>query len=219
MPDYLEDVAEIGGEVDALKHHNPDATFTSRGCIRKCGFCAVPKIEGDFRELDRWEMKPIICDNNFLASSKRHFDRVIDSMKHLSAIDFQGIDARLLTDHHANRFAELDCLLHLGWDDIRLEKAVVEAIAKLRRAGLPQPRIRVYVLMGYDDTPEQARYRLESLKAMGIWPNPQRYNPLDAMKRDSYVAATWTERELKRYMRYWARQRWFEHIPFDEYRG
>jgi hypothetical protein len=32
-PGYLADVAKIGGQVNALPHHNPDATFTSRGCI------------------------------------------------------------------------------------------------------------------------------------------------------------------------------------------
>lgn len=46
MPDYLADVAETGGDdVSALARHNPEATFTSRGCIRKCKFCAVPRIE------------------------------------------------------------------------------------------------------------------------------------------------------------------------------
>jgi len=37
--------------VDVLRLHNPDATFTTRGCPRACPFCAVPRIEGKFREL------------------------------------------------------------------------------------------------------------------------------------------------------------------------
>jgi len=219
MPDYLVDVAEIGGEVDALKHHNPDATFTSRGCIRKCGFCAVPKIEGDLVELDNWEPKPIICDNNLLACSKAHFDKVIDSVRGFKHIDFQGIDARVLAYYHAARFSELDCLLHIGWDHIGLEEQVLTAIWKLLRAGLPERRIRVYVLIGYDDTPEDALYRFETLKAWGIWPNPQRYNPLDTLKRDSYVAPSWTDRELRRMMRYWGRQAWLGGIDFEDYVG
>lgn len=219
MPDYLAEVAEIGGKVDALKHHNPDATFTSRGCIRECAFCAVPKIEGDLVELEEWEPKSIICDNNLLACSKDHFDKVIDSLKGLRGIDFQGIDARLLKYYHAARFSELDCLLHIGWDDVRLEEQVLTAIWNLLSVGIPVRRIRVYVLIGYNDTPEDALYRLQALKDKGIWPNPQRYNPLDTLKRDSYIGPNWTDRELKRYMRYWARQRWFEHIPFEEYVG
>jgi len=221
MPDYLEDVAEIGGEVDALKHHNPDATFTSRGCIRKCGFCAVPKIEGDLAELDTWESKPIICDNNLLACSRKHFDKVIDSVKGLREIDFnQGLDARLLTDYHANRLAELDLvILRLAWDHSALEALVTRALETLIGAGIPRNKVRIYVLMGYDDTPEDALYRFETLKAWGIWPNPQRYNPLDALKRDSYVAPSWTDRELRRMMRYWGRQAWLGGISYEEYIG
>jgi len=220
MPDYLRDVAEIGGEVDALKHHNPDATFTSRGCIRKCKFCAVPKIEGDLVELEEWEWKPIICDNNLLACSEKHFDKVIDNLKGFKKVDFnQGLDARLLTDYHAERLAELDCMIHLAWDHIGLEGQVFGAIYALLHAGLPKRRIRIYVLIGYDDSPADALYRLEMLKAEGIWPNPQRYNPLDTLEKDHYVAPNWTDRELHRFMRYWARQRWLEHIPFEEYEG
>jgi len=218
MPDYLRDVAEIGGAVDALWHHNPDATFTSRGCIRECGFCAVPKIEGELKELDEWKPKPIICDNNFLACSGRHFDKVIDSLKAFKGVDFnQGLDARLLTEYHAGRLAELDCTIRLAWDHIGPESQVFKAIETLLRAGFSKRNIRIYVLIGYDDTPRDALYRLETLKAFGIWPNPQRYNPLDTLKRDSYVAPNWTHRELHRFMRYWARQRWLEHISFDEY--
>ena len=50
---------------DAVAQHNPDATFTSRGCIRKCKFCIVPKIEGELIELGDFPMRPIVCDNNF----------------------------------------------------------------------------------------------------------------------------------------------------------
>lgn len=221
MPDYLVDVAGIGGEVDALKHHNPNATFTSRGCIRKCGFCAVPKIEPDFVELPRWEAKPIVCDNNLLACSVPHFEHVIDSLKGLKEVDFnQGLDARLLTNRHAERFAELDLsVVRLSWDHTALERSVMRAIEILRKAGFPRSRIRVYVLIGFDDTPEDARYRLESLQGVGIDPNPMRYHPLDALELRKYVGPNWTPRELHRYMRYWSRLKAFRKIPFDEFWG
>lgn len=31
--------------------HNPAATFTTRGCVNACPFCAVPKLEPEFKEL------------------------------------------------------------------------------------------------------------------------------------------------------------------------
>lgn len=41
--------------------------------------------------------------------------------------------------------------------------------------------------------------------------------PLDATRRNQYVAPGWTERELKRYMRYWSNLRHVGSIPFDEF--
>jgi hypothetical protein len=60
-PRYLRDVAEIGGDVDALIHHNPDATIASRGCPVGCYFCIVPKMEGkEFTLLWDFTPRPIL---------------------------------------------------------------------------------------------------------------------------------------------------------------
>lgn len=219
MPRCLSEVAAVGGDTDALWRHNPTATFTTRGCIRRCEFCAVPKIEGDFRELPTWEAKPVVCDNNLLASSRWHFDRVIDSLKPLRAVDFnQGLDARLLNSHHIERLRELNLpVIRLAWDSIDLEAVVLSAIRRLLDVGFPRSRIKVYVLFGFRDTPGDALYRCQTLKGMGIMPNPQRYNPLDTLKKDSYVAPSWTERKLRDFGRYWSRQNWLKKIPFEEY--
>lgn len=218
MPDVLSGVADLGGEVNALPHHNPDATFTSRGCIRRCPFCAVWRVEGALQELTDWEPKPIVCDNNLLACSRRHFDTVIDRLKPLSGIDFnQGLDARLLTKHHADRLAELDCIVRLAWDHIDTGNAFMAAYETLRRAHIPKKRIRVYVLIGYQDTPEDAWFRLRTVWNLGVKPNPMRYNPLDAVVRDTYVGEHWTDDLLRQYMRYWANLVYTAGVPFEEW--
>ena len=61
-------------------------------------------------------------------------------------------------------------------------------------------------------------WRLQEAYQLGVWPNHMRYQPLDAITKNSYGGENWTERELKRYMRYWSRLRWLRQIPFDEYR-
>jgi hypothetical protein len=217
-PDYLAGVAKLGGHVNALPHHNPNATFTSRGCIRHCPFCAVPRIEGELLELAEWEVKPIVCDNNLLACSRAHFDRVIDRLKPLTGIDFnQGLDARLLTDHHADRLAELDCMVRVAWDWTAMEPQFMTAFERLRRAGFSKSAIRVYVLIGFDDTPEDALYRLRTVKALGLKPSPMRYQALDSMMRNDHIGASWTHRELTRYMRYWSNLRYLENVPFEEF--
>jgi len=216
-PEFLEGVATIGLSANALIRHNSDATFTSRGCPRSCPFCIVPKVEGDLVELADWDIKPIVCDNNILATSAKHFNSVIDKLKPLKGIDFnQGLDARLLTDHHASRLRELNVeVIRIAWDDVHSELKVLAAIERLQRAGFKN--IRAYVIIGFNDTPEDALYRLQTLKDIGVMPNPMRYQPLDTHKRNAYVGEHWTDVELKNYMRYWSRQIWLSHIPFEDY--
>ncbi len=221
MPWYLKDVCDLHNGVlrDAVSWHNPEATFTSRGCIRRCQFCAVWRVEGELCELDDWPIRPIVCDNNLLACSKKHFDDAVDKLKPLPDVDFnQGLDARLLTDYHAGRLAELDCRVRLAFDHVRTERQFMVAYERLRNAGIPKSRIRAYVLVGYEDTPEDALYRLRLVHNLGIQPNPMRYNPLDTLVRDSYVGPNWTDRELTRYVRYWANLRYFGAVPFEEFR-
>ncbi len=219
--------AIVGGAVNALVHHNPDATFTTRGCIRKCKFCVVPKIEGRLRELsdDEWEPKPIICDNNLLAASDFHFHHVMDRLLEsgITNIDFnQGWDARLLRMHHALHLRELHEAKQLGkvrlaWDHSWDEFGFLRAFSKLREAKIPLSKIGVYVLIGFSDTPEDALYRLEKVWSLRVYPNPMRYQPLDVKKRNGYVSPAWTDEELKRYTRYWSKLRWLKSVPFGEY--
>ena len=91
------------------------------------------------------------------------------------------------------------------------------AYEKLRWAGITKHRIGVYVLVGYQDSPDDALYRLRLVSNLGIDPNPMRYNPLDALARDQYVGLGWTDRELTRFVRYWANLRYFRAVPFDEF--
>lgn len=218
-PGSICDIAQVGGDLDALNRHNLSATFTSRGCMRQCSFCAVPKLEGDLVELEDWPIKPLICDNNLLACSMAHFDRVIDRLKSIRGIDFnQGLDARLLTKYHANRIAELDLkTIRLAWDHISLESHFMKAWEIFRAAGIAKSKISVYVLIGFNDTPEDALYRLRAIKNLGALPFPMRYQPIDAHARNSYVSPQWTQWELVAYMRYWANLRYLRAVPFSEW--
>lgn len=230
MPEMMVDVAGI---VDAwpkaLPLHNPDATFTTRGCPNRCGFCTVPRIEGPFRELSSWEWqpKPVICDNNFLASSRRHFDEVIDRLKSWRArnpcpprtIDFnQGLDAALLKPYHAHRLAELQPMARLAWDHVNQETLIHHAYGLLRKAGFHPRAIGIFALIGYDDDPDDAAYRLQSIANLPAQPFPMRYQPLDALDKSAYVHPNWTEEELRRFMHYWTRYHYHAKIPFAEYR-
>jgi len=220
-PTFLSDVALVPQNypIIALPYHNLDATRTTVGCPRKCPFCIASIIEGEFREIEHWTPHPILCDNNFLASSRRHFDRVIDGLKPLESVDFnQGLDARFLTSYHAQRIAELDIrCVRLAWDYTGMEDAFMSAFERLTTAGIPSSMIRVYVLMGFKDDPKDTLYRLETIREMGAWPNPMRYQPLDAMQRDQFLGSNWTEHELTRIKKYYSSLRYYGHIPFKSF--
>lgn len=221
MRDRFEGTAEVretGEPFEPVIHHNPLATFTTRGCPNRCSFCAVPQIEGDFREVPDFIPRPIVCDNNFLFSSTKHFNHVIDKLKCLPYVDFnQGLDASLFTPARATRLAELKHVkIRFALDYAGEECIVVDAIGRARSAGLKN--LGCYVLIGFNDTPEDALHRLELIKALDIWPNPMRYQPLNLTEKNSYVGKNWTGEQLRRYMKYWSRLRWLEHIPFEDFR-
>lgn len=217
--EWIPDWMKVENEMPFLQYHNSQATRTSLGCPRNCGFCIVNKIEPIFKELEDWEVKPIVIDNNLLACSQAHFDKVIDSLKKLDWCDFnQGLDARLLTNHHVQRLSELkNPMIRLAFDSLDVEKQFLEAHARLKAADIPNRNIGVYVLIGYKDDPGDALYRLKTVKELGILPFPMRYQPTNTKVKNSYVGPGWTNKELIRYMRYWSRLRFTNHIPFKEF--
>ena len=208
---------DAASPIEPLLFHNPCATFTTHGCPNSCAFCAVPRMEGAFRELASWRPAPIVCDNNLLAASRAHFERVIDSLLQFRATDFnQGLEAKLFTPWHADQIARLKKpMVRFALDHVNQAGAVEKAIGIARKAGLRN--FGVYVLVGHKDTPDDALGRLELVRSWDVWPNPMRFQPLDTQKKDSYVCPGWTDRELRRIVRYYSRLRWFEHIPFDDW--
>lgn len=202
---------------DTLAMHNPCATVTTRGCPNRCKFCAVPQVEGRFRELPTWKPAPVICDNNLLAASRAHFERVIDSLMPFERVDFnQGLDARRFTSWHAGQIARLkSCKVRFAFDQVSMESAVADALQVARNAGLRE--FGIYVLIGFDDTPDNALYRLEKIRSWGIRPTPMRFQPLDTLEKNAYIAPGWTKRELARTMSYYSRLRWLGHIPFSDF--
>lgn len=125
----IEDLVPDYSILDQVDYYYPvnDAYFTyaSRGCIRKCKFCGVPKLEGGMREMGPLanvvegvkelygEKKDLILmDNNVVASER--FDEIIAEIidlgftpgakikrgksSALRRVDFnQGVDARILS--------------------------------------------------------------------------------------------------------------------------
>lgn len=144
--------------------------FTSRGCINKCGWCVVPKIEGKLRVIDGWrnQLGPhnlfLSMDNNLLACGEEHLVSVMQTMRERKMkIDFnQGLDCvvfakgkefhKIMKDFKAN----IDNM-RFSWDGKRQNKYVEMAVNALDQIGI---RATWYMLYGFDDTIEEVHERL-----------------------------------------------------------
>lgn len=191
-----------------LQRINPMATRTTIGCIRSCGFCAVRRIEGHFRELADWPNLPVIVDNNLIASSQDHFDRVIDRLREWGWADFnQGLDCRLLNDHHARRISEIGRpMVRLALDSKRNEEQWGTAIEMLRSAGIPLKLIRSYALIGFDSGPDEAWERCRWIEQQGVKALPMWFHTLDAFQLNSVTPQQenlgWSDFERRRIMQW-----------------
>jgi len=210
MPKYLAGTgAQIGGSVPgALQRHNPEATRTTVGCPRKCPFCAVPSLEGEFRELEDWPDLPILIDNNLLRASTGHLDRVFDRLERWGRADFnQGLDPRLLTDYHAERLKRIrKCYIRMSLDQASVKPAWERAFGFLRARGIAKHSIGSYVLVGFKTGVEDAWERCRWVESHGTKPFPMWYHPLDALEKNTLtgdqLSQGWNDPERRRIMQW-----------------
>ncbi len=178
-------------------------------------------MEGDLREVDNFRPAPVVCDNNLLAASKKHIRRVVDSLKQFPIVDFnQGLEARRFTSDIADMLGELKCKVRFALDSWGSESAVKDAVDLCKSRTTAD--IQIYCLIGFNDTPNDARAKLELIRSWGVLPNPMRLQPLDAVKKNEYRLPEmkhWTEKQLADTMRYYSRLNWLGHIPFSEYKS
>lgn len=168
--------------------------YSSRGCIRKCAFCPVPKTEGGIREaasirtlLNPRSNKLMLMDNNFFASDWK--PKVEEVKRRGLVVDWpQGNDIRLMTpeiaaalsDLHRNRhigsgqFKQIPGRLHFAWDlpsnDARTEDVVAGA-RLLLNAGFKPDDLTFYVLIGYPGySIDEELHRITTLHSLDIEP-------------------------------------------------
>lgn len=110
---------------DELYPRDKIVLYASRGCVNKCGYCAVPRLEGDmthFRsikdtldiaEKDLTEKNlltdktsVVLYDNNF--TEHKYFDDIIEELVNFGKpVDIHGLHVESFTEDQAKQFARL----------------------------------------------------------------------------------------------------------------
>lgn len=165
--------AKLPPEIDAMKP-KINWGFTTRGCIRNCYFCYVPKMEGMIRITgdiyDFWDgvSKEItIMDNNILALPE-HFKIICGQIrKEKLKVDFnQGLDCRLMTLEIAKELLSLKHIreIRFSFDDNRIQPQVEKCLSILKEQGLKDWKTRWYLYVSPIDTKESVYERIKVLK-------------------------------------------------------
>jgi len=188
--------------------------FVTRGCIRRCPFCVVPKKEGRIRQvaeiLDFWrdQERLMLLDNN-LTAMPEVFTAVCRFLAdHRIETDFsQGLDIRLIDDEKAQALATVRLWkrVHFAWDNMRDESAVRRGIEILTRYMHPD-KLMFYVLVGYNTTFDEDMHRVNTLIGYGTNPFVMVYRAQDGSepsdKRLKHLAR-WANRPALRKAATW----------------
>lgn len=181
--------------------------FASRGCIRSCVFCGVPRIEGKLcsekgtikEQLWPNHKRLVFFDNNFLASKNRN--KILTEVEGLGfPVDFnQGLDARLIDDPVAKKIAKLKIYgaLRLAFDTHAVGPYLTRAIELLKSNGVDARKILVYLLYNFTDTPEDFFARFKQVLKLGATAYPMRFQPVFTLKKNSYISPQWDQERLE----------------------
>jgi hypothetical protein len=192
---------------DLIPKWKSSILFASRGCIRRCGFCSVPKLEGrphalkfGIRDLIYpGHERVILWDNNILGNPnwRMLFDELIEIGLD---VDFnQGLDARCMTEKAAQKISRMKMsVIRLAYDFHGVGPYVKRAIDLLAGTGIRKRAIVVYVLFNYTDDPEDFFERIRELLTWGVVSYPMRYEPLTSLEKNKYVSPQWNPDSLEK---------------------
>lgn len=212
---------------DEIEHIMPDYSlypdvdyglgFTTRGCIRKCPWCIVPKKEGTIYPNTSIEslIKPdsnkvVLMDNNILAHA-HGLEQLEKSIQLGLRIDCnQGLDARLIANNKdiAKLLARVKWIqtIRLACDNKEQIPYVEKAVRLIRHYGKKQFCFMSYVLV--NDIPD-ALERVEFLRALKVDPFAQPYRDFTNNNEPS--------RELRMFSRWVNHKAIFKTVRWEDY--
>ena len=202
---------------------------TSRGCIRKCGFCGTYIIEPDWvcKKSIKGEIikkKLIFYDNNLLAN--QYIEDILNELielkkeKKISYLESQsGFDGRILRKKPYLAKMLKDAGFKnpkIAWDYGLIQAPKIkEQIDLLTDAGFTEKEISVFMIYNYEPNYEEMEQKRVKCAEWGVQITDCRYRPLDAtddnyssFKRnqtseDYYIheECGWTDQKVRKFRR------------------
>lgn len=178
-------------------------TITSRGCPNQCPWCFIKK---PLAELEINEGNNII-DNNLLACSGGHLEKVFKMLKTQRRIKLSGgLEAGRITEKIVEKLRGLRIRqLWTAYDHLGHFKEVERAF-KILTQYFRRDQLGCYVLIGYkNDTMDQAEARLRHVLEFGGMPFAMLY-------RDKEGGYPQPEKEWRKFQKCWVRPAYIRYI-------
>lgn len=198
--------------------------YSSRGCVNKCGYCCVPKLEGKMRSFPSIkeyidtakEELPnaksiVLYDNNF-TEHEYFFDICDELIESGLPVDIHGLHVDAFTEDKAEKFSEMTFgaqgkedstpYLRFSFDKIKYRDNIHKALKLVDKYDI-KATFFCYVLFNWIDTPmdfwKRIVYTQEMVDDVGrsIYLFPQRYEPFAALEKNKYIGKHWTEKRAK----------------------
>ena len=127
--------------------------FITRGCIRNCHFCKVPKYEGELKEYNTIDnivkhKKVKFLDNNILAYPK-HMEIFQWCLEHPDIkVDFnQGLDFRLVNDENLDALSRLNYMGEyiFAFDDPKYQPLLEKKLALMKKHISKPWKLKFYI--------------------------------------------------------------------------
>lgn len=182
--------------------------FCNRGCLRRCGFCSVPQLEGAIRPerySPPWEWVPdsftkaLLLDNEMADYPYEQQGEIYGWFRDTGRrwCQTQGYDLRivarddrlapLMADYKPWDLAFAGRRVYCAWDYIGNEPPVRKGIERLLAAGFRPREITCYTIVGFNTTHEQDLHRFDVLWGeYGVHPFVM---PFNNRKDDPWIRA------------------------------
>jgi hypothetical protein len=212
--------------LNAIEHRCPDYSlydckhaygFLTRGCIRDCPWCIVPKTEGNIKAAADIEdflanyKSAILMDNNVLASpwGIKQIEKII---KLGIKIDFnQGLDARLVDDSIAKLLAKVKWIRYIRFacDTCSQMEDIEKSIKLIRKYSGKVGEYMCYMLV--TDDIEDAAERASFLRSLNINAFAQAYRDYEnkiIVNRETKEFCRWVN--IKSFFKTFSFERWLQ---------